>query len=184
MNEELKNDIFTIPNALSIFRIFLIPIIVWLYVGQQSYFWTAATLVLSGVTDVVDGFLARNYNMISNVGKVLDPIADKLTQATVLFVLVTRFPFMLAAFIVLILKELFAAITGWLAIRKTNEVFSAKWHGKVSTALLYTMMFIHIVWYDIPPVLSHILIGICILMMVLSLVLYGIQNFKAVLGKK
>jgi len=114
-----------------------------------------------------------------HLGKVLDPIADKLTQGAMLFCLVTRFPFMMAPLVLLILKEIFAGITGFLVIRNTGQVFGANWHGKAATILLYAMMILHVIWNDIPRILSDILIAICIVMMLVSLVLYGIRNVLA-----
>lgn len=71
-----KNKILTIPNVLSFFRLCLIPIIVWLYISKEDYFWTLMVLLFSGLTDVVDGIIARKCNMISDFGKAFDPIAD------------------------------------------------------------------------------------------------------------
>ncbi len=84
-------QILTIPNLLSVFRILLIPLIVWLYCGKQDYLLAAWVLLLSGVTDIADGFIARRFRMVSDLGKVLDPIADKLTQTAALVCLLTRF---------------------------------------------------------------------------------------------
>lgn len=102
-----KNKILTIPNVLSFFRLCLIPLFVWLYYSQQKYLETAYILMLSGATDIIDGFIARKYHMISDVGKVLDPIADKLTQAAMLFCLFTRFPLMIVPLALLLVKELY-----------------------------------------------------------------------------
>ncbi|MDD4773665.1 MAG: CDP-alcohol phosphatidyltransferase family protein [Eubacteriales bacterium] len=79
MNLICKNPesrVITIPNILSFFRICLIPVIVWLYIVKENSIWAGYLLILSGVTDIIDGFIARNFHMISNLGKVLDPIAD------------------------------------------------------------------------------------------------------------
>ena len=84
-------QMLTIPNLLSVFRILLIPLIVWLYCGKQDYLLAAWVLLLSGVTDIADGFIARRFRMVSDLGKVLDPIADKLTQTAALVCLLTRF---------------------------------------------------------------------------------------------
>ncbi|MDR1769792.1 MAG: CDP-alcohol phosphatidyltransferase family protein [Hungatella sp.] len=179
MNQEPQNKILTIPNMLSALRLCMIPLLVWLYYVKQDYLWTGGLLILSGLTDVVDGFIARRFHMISNLGKVLDPIADKLTQGAMLFCLITRFPFMMAPLVLLILKEIFAGITGFLVIRNTGQVFGANWHGKAATILLFAMMILHVVWNDIPTVLSNILIAVCLVMMFVSLVLYGIRNIWA-----
>ncbi len=179
-----SNKIFTIPNLLSLFRICLIPIIVWLYVGKNSPIWTGVVLTFSGLTDIVDGYIARHFHMTSNLGKVLDPVADKLTQATVLLCLLSRFPKMLFLFIIFILKELIMGTTGMAVIRKTGNVYGANWHGKVTTCLLYGMMLLHIVWYDIPLSVSNFLLTVCFFMMMVSLVFYVVRNLKALKGGK
>lgn len=176
--EEMEKRIFTIPNILSFFRLCLIPLFVWLYCVKKDYMWTALVLLLSGATDLADGYIARRFHMVSALGKVLDPIADKLTQGAMLLCLFTRFPFMLAPVIFLAIKEVFDGVMGLLVIRKTKQVFSADWHGKAATFLLYAMMLIHLIWYDIPKGLSNMLICLCMVVMVLSMALYGIQDIK------
>lgn len=178
-----QKKILTIPNILSFFRICLIPVIVWLYCVREDYLWTTIILMISGITDVADGFIARHFGMISDFGKVFDPIADKLTQVVMLYCLVTRFPLMMLPLVVLVIKETFAGITGLLAIRKLNKVLGADWHGKVTTFSLYGMMLIHLVWYNISDEASRILIGACTVVMLLSETLYGIRNIKILLGK-
>ncbi len=179
MEQKLENKILTIPNMLSAFRLCLIPFFIWQYSVEQDYIWAGIILVLSILSDILDGFIARTFHSISNLGKILDPVADKFTQAAVLFCLIGRFSFMLVPFVLLILKEIFVGITSILTIRKTRHVFGAKWHGKVSTSLLNAMMIVHVVWYDIPTTFSNFFIAICIAMMIVSLVLYGIQNIRA-----
>ncbi len=166
------NRIITIPNLLSFFRICLIPVIVWLYLKKEAYLTAAIVLVLSGVTDVVDGYIARHFGMISNFGKAFDPIADKLTQAAVLFCLIARFPLMLCPLVMLVIKEILSGSIALLAVRKTHKVPSAVWHGKATTVSLYAMMLIHLVWYEIPAAVSKALVVICAAVMLLSAVLY------------
>ena len=74
-----KKEIYTIPNAMSLFRLCLIPFIVYLYWRQKEYA-AVGLIVLSGATDIADGIVARRFHMVSDFGKILDPIADKLTQ--------------------------------------------------------------------------------------------------------
>ena len=174
-----QSKILTIPNLLSFFRLCLIPVFMWLYCVERNYLWTGIILIISGLTDTVDGIIARKFNMISDLGKVLDPIADKVTQAAMLFCLLTRFPLMIAPLALMVVKEFFMGVTGLLVIQKTGKVFGADWHGKVNTWLLYAMMILHVFWYNIPDVVSKVLIGICVIMMLISLVLYGRHNMKA-----
>ena len=174
----IKSQIITIPNVLSFFRICLIPVMVWLYCVEQKYQLTGYILILSGATDVVDGFIARKFHMISDFGKVLDPIADKLTQAAMLLCLVFRFPLMIIPFILMVVKELYMAITGLIIIHRSGEVMGANWHGKVATCLLYAMMILHVFWYDITFLISTISIVVCTLMIGLSFILYGTHNMR------
>ena len=179
---QTQNKILTIPNLLSLFRLLLIPLIIWMYTFKKEYFAAGTLLILSGLTDLADGFIARHFNAVSNVGKILDPIADKLTQAAMLFCLVTRFPLMAAPLGVLVLKEIFIGTTGLLMIRKTGEVIGADFHGKVATTLLYIMMILHIFWISIPAGISAATIGICLVSMIFTLFIYGKRNVKVLRG--
>lgn len=174
-----KNQIWTIPNLLSLLRLMMIPLFVWLYLhGYES--WTAIVLILSGVTDVVDGFIARHFGQISDIGKAIDPVADKLTQAAMLLCLMSRHPMMIVPFVLLAVKEVFAAVSGLLVIRRAGYVPGAEWHGKLTTLMLYGMMILHVVWQDIPVWTSNVLNGGCIVMMLISLVLYARRNIRAI----
>ena len=182
--ERYKNKIVTIPNILSLFRLLLIPVIIWLYVFRQDYLWTTAVLVLSGITDIVDGIIARKFHMISDFGKAFDPVADKLTQIATLFCLVTRFRWMLLPLVILVIKEIFAAVTGLLVIQKTGNVQGALWHGKAATVSLYSMMIVHLLWFNIPTYISGVMIGACTAMVLLSAILYGGRNLNILLHKE
>lgn len=176
----MKNKIVTIPNLLSFLRLCLIPLFVWLYCIEQNFQGTAGILLLSGLTDIVDGFIARKFHMTSDLGKILDPVADKATQAAMLLCLITRFHFMIIPLVLLIVKEFYMGVTGVLIIQKTGKVFGADWHGKVATCLLYAMMILHVVWHNIPMLISNVFIAICVMMMMTSLILYGIRNKNAI----
>ena len=178
MEEKYKHKIITIPNILSFFRLLLIPVIMWLYLVKKDPIWTMAILALSGITDIVDGIIARRCNMISDFGKAFDPVADKLTQIAMLFCLVSRFRWMLLPLCVLVVKEITAGIMGLMVIRKTGDVFGAVWHGKATTVSLYSMMIIHLLWFNIPGVISGILIGGCTALALLSAFLYSRDNLE------
>lgn len=174
--------IVTIPNLLSLFRLCLIPVFVFLYCREQNYPATAGVLLLSGCTDVVDGFIARRFHMTSDLGKVLDPIADKLTQCAMLGCLLTRFPLMLWPLLALVVKEISDTVSGYLVMKKTGIVCGAEWHGKAATCALFAAMVLHILWYDIPPAFSLALVLTSSCMQVLSLMLYLKRNLK-LMGK-
>lgn len=182
--KDYSNKILTVPNILSIVRLLLIPVIVWLYSFENEYKMAALVLLVSGLTDTIDGFIARRFSMISNLGKILDPVADKLTQGVVMLCLAHRFPLMWIAIILFIVKELSNAVTHLVAMKKTGKVYGADWHGKITTVLLYAMMFLHIVWTNIPVIASNTCIVICIGMMVLSMILYINRNGKRIRNYK
>lgn len=175
-----EHKIITIPNCMSLFRLLLIPLCIWLYHVRREYLLAVLVLLLSGVTDVVDGFIARRFHMVSNLGKILDPIADKATQFAMLVMLLLRFPYMVVPVVLLLIKEAFAAITGILAIRRTQTVMSAAWHGKAATVTIYVTIFIHMMWFNIPSVVSKLLVALCVCIMLLSGILYGIHNITLV----
>ncbi len=179
-----SSKILTIPNLLSALRLCMIPVFAWLYCAKDDPFGAGIVLAASGITDMLDGFIARTFHMVSDVGKVLDPIADKLTQAVMLICLLTRFPLMIIPFVLLICKELFMGITGLLVIRRTGAVFGADWHGKVNTVLLYAVMILHLFWPDLPAGVSGGLIGACVVMMLISLALYGLHHIRVLKGKR
>ena len=184
MEEKYKHKIITIPNILSLFRLLLIPVIMWLYIVKEDPVLTTVILALSGITDIVDGIIARKCHMVSDFGKAFDPVADKLTQIAMLFCLVSRFKWMLLPLCVMVVKEVTAGILGLLVIRKTGNVYGAVWHGKATTVSLYSMMIIHLIWFNIPGVISGILIGACTALALLSAFMYSRENVRILLGKK
>lgn len=184
MNEELKDtkksmfskeQILTIPNMLSFLRIGLIPVILWLYLTGELV-WAAVVIVFSSVTDMVDGYIARTFNMISDFGKAIDPVADKLTQIAVLFCLVTRFPLMLLPLIIMIIKEVSSFILRLVLFKKTDIVVGAVWHGKLNTVVLHSIILLHVLWITIPAEVSAACIAASVTIMLISFALYTIDG--------
>ena len=176
--KDYSNKVLTVPNILSFFRLCLIPVIVWLYCFEKNYFWTIITFGVSGLTDIVDGYIARKFNMISNFGKVFDPVADKLTQMTVIACLITRFWWMCIPLVIFVIKELGMNIVGLVAAKKTGVIKGSDWHGKVNTVVFFALMVIHLAWYTIPPVASYVIVGISVAMMLASATLYTLDYVK------
>lgn len=175
-----QKKIFTVPNLLSLFRLLLVPLFCWTYLGLENGWFTAAVLALSGLTDLADGYIARRFDMISDVGKVLDPVADKVTQGAVLLCLLVRFPLMMPLFIILAVKEITDVITGGLVLKKTGKVLAAEWHGKAASSVLYVVMTLHVLWRDIPETLTLALVILCCTLLLLSLTLYTVRNIRTI----
>ncbi len=177
MDSPYKNKIITIPNILSLFRILLLPLFVTLYLQAETnleFLRSTIVLAISALTDLADGKIARKYNMISELGKVLDPIADKLTHITIAFCLCWRFPQMLYVLILLVIKELsmmFMALYG--TFRKNKKIWdSAQWFGKVCTAIVFVVFIALVLFPNMPTVLANILMTISAVGLAGSMILY------------
>ncbi len=136
----MNRTVFTIPNLISAFRILLIPLSVFFFFRASLPYHEAfavGTLLLSGFSDVLDGKIARKFHMVSDLGKLLDPIADKLTQAAVVFSLLFLHPLIFPMFIVFFVKELLTAFAAAYLLRHGTRPISAKWWGKLSTVVIY-----------------------------------------------
>ena len=166
-----KKNILTIPNFLSLLRILMIPVIVWLYLAEKNPRAASAVIILSGLTDISDGLIARKCNMVSDLGKILDPIADKLTQATLILCLSLKYPEMLWLIILFTTKEFVMALLGYITLRNTDSVNSAKWYGKLSTFVLYASM-VAIILFALPKWAVNALIILCSAILCLSLIMY------------
>ena len=138
---------WNIPNIISLVRIALVPVFIVFYLLRLDM-WAFGILLFSGLTDCVDGFIARHFNMITDCGKLLDPLSDKLTQVAVVICLTTRYTELLPLTVLCFVKELSQAIGGILLLRKNVQTQGAKWFGKVSTVLFYACMLVIVLWYD------------------------------------
>ena len=189
MNEskDYSKKIITVPNIISMFRLLLIPVFVWTYVKMRDNLLTVILLTVSGISDIADGFIARRFNMVSDLGKALDPVADKLTQLAMLTCLVYRYKYMLIPLLLLAVKEIIAGTTGLAVIKATNRVLGAEWHGTLATVSLYVMMAIHLGWPivappDIPQTVSIITVAVATALVLLSFVLYTVRNIRMIRG--
>ena len=135
-----KNEILTIPNLLSLFRLALIPVYVRIYVNaatDSSYLQAGALMTISCLTDIIDGRIARQFNMISKVGKVLDPLADKLTQLALILCLTARYSVLYPLLALFLVKELFQLFLFLFHIRRGKALSGALPAGKVCTSILF-----------------------------------------------
>lgn len=183
--KKMGDEFFSIPNMISIFRILLIPVIVYLYCFLHNDFWTLMVIIFSTLTDIVDGIIARKCNMITDFGKFIDPVADKLTQITVFICLVTRFNLMLLPLIILVVKEVGSLLLRWVLFNKTGIVEGAHWHGKLSTGVVILIIVLHLVYPTMHASISSGLIIFSSLLMVYSGLLYTIEGLDLMkYGKK
>ena len=154
-----KKEIFTIPNFLSLVRLLLIPIYISIYLNAtdpREFFIAGTILIVSCMTDMIDGQIARRFHMISNVGKLLDPLADKLTQLALSLSLSFRYPVLRWVLILFLAKEFFQLITALIMFRKGKVLPGAIFAGKICTSVLF-ISFIALV---LMPGLSETIVNI------------------------
>ena len=138
-----------IPNILSVIRILLVFVFVFVLFVLDSPFWAIIIFLTAGATDVVDGYLARRFNWITNLGKILDPFADKLMQCTVLVCFCIDGIIPIWFVIPFFLKEGATLIIGWIVIRRRSVVVVSKWYGKAAVCLFYATVVISVALQDI-----------------------------------
>lgn len=152
---DFKHEVFSIPNLMSFLRLVLIPVFCYLYVKAstpEDYLWASIVVLISSLTDMLDGLVARHFNMITTLGKILDPVADKLTHAALAICLAMKHPLMWVLLGMMVVKEGYMAIMGIKYLRKGQMLNGAQWCGKVSTTVLFVCMLIMFLFPELPTV--------------------------------
>lgn len=171
-----KEEFFTIPNLMGYVRILLIPLFAWRYLTAKSggeYLAAALIVGISGLTDLFDGKVARKFNQVTELGKFLDPLADKLTQGVLLLCLASRFPLLWVLVGIFVGKEGFMAVMGAVMLRHNGrKLDGAMWYGKICTASLYGVMFLLLLIPGIPGNLANLLIVVCAVVMLFTWGMY------------
>lgn len=171
-----KKVLFNIPNCLCFFRILLIPLFLYVYFAadfKNRYLVAAFVLVISGISDFLDGFIARKFNMVTDFGKFIDPVADKLTQFVVAITLLFSYPLAWVLLIIIILKDLMLAIVGLYLYDYGLKITGASWWGKIATAYFYVIVIVLIGLHIPNTVISFVLIITGSVLMLLSFILYA-----------
>ncbi len=167
-----NNKLITIPNCLSFFRLLLIPVIIWLYCVRENYYAAICIIALSALTDIADGKIARKYNMVSDIGKVLDPVADKLTQGAVIVCLTNRYPQLMLLIVLFCIKEALMILLGCMAIRYAKSINSAKWYGKACTVIIDASMAFMVLMPSLSKTAINITVALCCCAIIFSFAMY------------
>ena len=174
--------VFTVPNMMSFFRIALIPFIIWAYLGLKNVPVAVVLIAVSAVTDILDGWVARRFNQVSEFGIFIDPVADKLTQGALLLCLIPKYKLVIALLAVFLIREAIMFFAGLKVKLTTDRLQSAKWYGKVNTVVVEGVIMALIIFTKIPRTVANILIGVCIASVIVSLILY-LAGYKKVLAE-
>lgn len=178
--KNLKKEICTIPNLLSLFRLVLIPVYVLIYLHAEDspdYYLAAGILAVSCLTDMIDGKIARHFNMISSVGKILDPLADKATQFTLIICLTVKYRFLWYLVILFVIKESFQLIAGGVNLRRGKMLKGALFSGKICTTILFLSLIILVMMPELKENIVKIIAVIDAIFMIAAFIDYIIAYF-------
>ena len=175
-----KKEILTIPNLLSLFRLVLIPVYVLIYLNAKEatdYYLAAGILAVSCLTDMIDGQIARHFHMISSFGKILDPLADKATQFTLIICLAVKYSVLWYLVILFVIKESFQLIAGGINLRKGIMLKGALISGKICTTVLFLSLIIMVMIPDLGVNIINIIVIINAVFMMIAFINYVIAYF-------
>lgn len=157
------------------FRILMLPVFLYLYYNAtttKDYVIAFTLLTISLLTDLFDGWVARKFNMVTNFGKALDPVADKLTQFALAIAVASRYAFMIVFIVFFFCKELYMTIMGLYLKKKKNVWNGAKMYGKICTIIIDIGVSLLLLLHQLPEAAANIIILIMMISMVVSLVKY------------
>ncbi len=171
-----KKEIFSIPNILCYFRILLVPVFLYTYFYsdvQQRHLLSATVLLVSSLTDFLDGYIARKYNMITELGKLIDPVADKLTQFVVACTLMYAYPAYILLVIIIVLKDGMLLLVGMYIYKKKHiHLAQAEMPGKIATAVFFVVS-IMLIAFIVPGILANMMICVTVILMIIAMIYYG-----------
>ena len=169
--KDWKRDIFTIPNLLSLFRLGLIPVYIRLYLKAAEpaeYYSAGVILAISCLTDAADGIIARHFHMVSMLGMILDPLADKLTQFTLILCLSLRYPVLNPVLALFVVKELFQLTLGTISLSRGKMLSGALFAGKLCTTVLFVSLTALVLFPNIHTTAVNLIAVIDILFLLIS----------------
>lgn len=178
--KDWKKEIFTIPNMLSLFRLVLLPIYAYIYLTAEEdfqFFVAGAIMAVSCMTDMIDGKIARKFNMISTVGKILDPFADKVTQFTLTFCLSLRYPILRSVLLLFVIKEVFQLTLGLIYLHKGMMLPGALMAGKICTTVLFISLIALVLFPNMPQLWVDLVAYMDAAFLAISFVSYFLAYF-------
>ena len=170
-----KSDFLLLPNILTYVRFLLVPIFIIVYLNAENlsdHVASAIIIVISGITDVADGFIARHWNLISDLGKIIDPIADKAMQFAMMFCVCIRYRWVILLIVIYAVKEIVSALVSAYLFTRGKHIEGAMWCGKLCTVILFIVMLILVAVPHIPAHVITTMIGFAAAFMLLSFVIY------------
>ena len=178
--KDWKKEIFTVPNLLSLFRLILIPLYIAIYLNAEEatdYYLAAGILAVSCLTDLIDGKIARHFNMITSLGQLLDPVADKATQFALIICLTRKYPILWYLVSLFLVKESFQLIAGGILYHKGKMLKGALWGGKICTTVLFISLIIMVMVPNLAADTVKIIFWLDLLFLLIAFADYVIAYF-------
>lgn len=173
-----------IPNLITIFRIFLMPLYIYLFYSpmENNYIYAGIIFLLAGISDLLDGYIARNFDMKTDLGAILDPLADKIVVFTILITFTHKKIIPRWILIAMGLKEISLILGGaFLYLGKDNLVMPSDSYGKIATVMFYISILSYM--FKVPKKISNTLIITTLILNIIALIHYG-KEFLKISDKK
>lgn len=171
-----------LPNALSLFRLCLVPVFAGAFFSPapNAHLWAAGVYALAFLTDILDGYIARKYDMVTLLGRVLDPLADKLMTFTVIICVCVDSVIPLWAVVVFFCKEAVMGLGGLMLYRRTHDMIPSNALGKASTGVFFVVLAV-LVLFPIPRPWATALITLALALTVAALLRYA-AIYRQIMG--
>jgi cardiolipin synthase len=162
------------PNILSLIRLCVVPLVPLVYFSDLpgSHLWAASVYLAAALTDVLDGYIARKYDLITRLGRVLDPLADKLMAFCVLVCLIITQPILFWAGVIFFVKEVLMGVGALVQYKKFNDVLPSNTLGKISTSVFFAVCFLILIFPSLPETARVISIYTAIGLNIIAFLIY------------
>jgi cardiolipin synthase len=199
--ETSSKKIFTIPNVISFIRILLVPVFAMLYI-KGHLVWALVALVLSSLSDLIDGKVARRFNMVSELGKMLDPVADKVTQITLAVLMFIKFHAAVNTwmvtfswiFLAFIGKEVLMLLIAIVMLSLKKRPAAAEIYGKAATVVFFVVMIVLVLaapevgilaaHWALPQLVVVIMVCVSLVMTIVSFASYIPDTYRKLFNKE
>lgn len=174
-----------IPNILSLCRLGLVPVFcaVFFLPDERAHLWAAGVYALASITDIADGFIAREYNQITRLGRVLDPLADKLMTFAVIICITVDGLIPMWVVVIFFCKEVLMGLGALSLYRKVDDVITSDYLGKGATVAFFVVCVLLMVFPQIPEAWATAMITGA-LALTLAAFFHYLWRYLALMGKR
>jgi len=183
--DSMEGLVMNVPNALSFLRLLLVPVFVLVFFSDVpgALYWAAGIYLFAGLTDIVDGAIARKFNMITRLGRVIDPLADKLMQVAVFVCMAVKGFIPVWVILILAAKEAVLLVGGAKILHVRKDIPSSNIYGKAAACIFYAVT-LAIIVFRMPQWLDITLLSGALSLSIAALLIYWFRNRHLLYGKE